>query len=80
MTYSIKKARYDAQNDILYIHFTGIGSSTYAEEEDGILILRDYATDEIVGVTVFDPKTQTQKREKELCSFGLDVAFRDCLM
>ncbi len=44
---------YDAEVDVLYIHFEDNPSSTHSEmREDGIVL--DYRDDELVGLTVLE--------------------------
>lgn len=44
---------YDAEVDVLYVHFTEKPSSTHSEMTDAGIIL-DYHDDELVGLTVLD--------------------------
>lgn len=47
---------YDAEVDVLYIHFEEKPSSTHSEmREDGIIL--DYRGDQLVGLTVLDAST-----------------------
>lgn len=44
---------YDADGDVLYVHFTEKPVSTHSEMRDDGIIL-DYRNDELVGLTVLD--------------------------
>lgn len=70
----IKKARYDAQNDVLYIRFDVPSDFSYGdEEEDGIIIMKNYHTQEVTGITVFYPKRDMRERETQLRKFGYPI-------
>ena len=44
---------YDAEGDVLYVHFTDKPASTHSEMSDEGIIL-DYQNEELVGLTVLD--------------------------
>lgn len=68
----ILRSNYDAINDVLYLQFTPTPCRCYGDDDfsEDIVIRRDIETDEIVGLTIFDPKSRTRQREAELQQLG----------
>lgn len=48
------KFNYDKENDILYIFFDSPKPSYTEEDIPGIIIRRDFETDELTGITILD--------------------------
>lgn len=68
----IQKKTYDAVNDILYISFASTKTS-YCEEIDGIVILKDMDTEKVTGLTIFYPKMKKEALEMTLKEMGYDI-------
>ena len=50
------RLNYDKQFDILYVNITETRSSYGDEDIDGLVVFRDFFTEELTGMTIFDFK------------------------
>lgn len=66
MKYIINNITYDSKYDILYVNFR-TSSNSYGEEDiDHLVIFKDFDTEEITGLTIFDFKRLFEKKDKVL--------------
>lgn len=61
-----QKFNYDKKNDILYISF-GEAKPAYGDEiQEGIILRKDFVSDEIIGITILDFLKKLNSQDKEL--------------
>jgi uncharacterized protein YuzE len=66
MKYIINNITYDSKYDILYVNFR-TSSNSYGEEDiDHLVIFKDFDTEEITGLPIFDFKRLFEKKDKVL--------------
>ena len=65
----------DIKNDILYIRFVDTSNSYGEEIENGLVVLRDMANDNITGITIFDFVKKYQENEVERLELPIDINF-----
>ena len=71
---SIRKVTYDNANDVLYVNFIP-HRMAYGDEYGGVVLMRDMDTDEVIGLTIFNPKSHPREREKDLIDVANTVGF-----
>lgn len=68
---------YDKKNDILYISI-GAPKPSYGDElEEGIVIRKDFTTDEITGITIFDFRKRLENNDTHLEHLPLPERLKD---
>lgn len=73
-TRKIKKAEYDRERDILYIHYENDRGNSYGDEiERDLIVMRDIDTDEEAGLMIFYPVKRRAQCEKNLAKHGYDT-------
>ena len=65
---------YDSQFDVLYIQITNTSTSYGDEAIDGLVVLRDFLTEEITGLTIFGFKDKLQLNLLPSLPVDIDVA------
>ena len=66
MKYIINNITYDSKYDILYVNFRTSPNSYGEEDIDHLVIFKDFDTEEITGLTIFDFKRLFEKKDKVL--------------
>ncbi|MDF2803157.1 MAG: hypothetical protein K0S61_3060 [Anaerocolumna sp.] len=71
------KFKYDHKNDILYITI-GVPKPSYGDEiEEGIVIRKDFNTDEINGITILDFLYRLNNDQKSLENLPMIDGIKD---
>jgi len=71
------KFNYDKKHDVLYISI-GDPRPSYGDEIiEGIIIRKDFDTDEITGITIIDFMERLSKNDKELDNLPKEINLKD---
>jgi uncharacterized protein YuzE len=66
---------YDKRFDVLYILFSDT-NNTYGEEDDfGVVIHRDFDTDEVTCITIFDFKKKLNANQLSKLALPVDIDY-----
>lgn len=66
MKYIIDNITYDNQFDVLYVKFKDSSNSYGDEDTDYLVVFKDFDTDEVTGLTVFDFNKLFKKHDNVL--------------
>lgn len=64
--YIISNITYDSIFDVLYVNFGRTSNSYGDEDNDHLVIFKDFDTEEVTGLTIFDFKQLFKKSDKAI--------------
>jgi uncharacterized protein YuzE len=68
---------YDNKNDILYLAFADKSYSYGDEDDNGCVIMKDFGSDEITGVTIFDFMSKYNKNQLPFLNLPVQINYND---
>jgi len=71
---------YDKQFDVLYILFSDSSNSYGEEDHFGVVTHRDFNSDEVTGITIFDFAKKYHANQLSAIDLPADIDYEDLLL